>query len=74
MIKVRMWFQVVFVFPFFLLLGTREAVVVHRRRGVRGRGRHHAVQSAFFTDLFGTRVRCSGVSLGPESGTMVVDA
>jgi len=55
-----------FAFPFFWLIGTKEpalvilAVVI----GLIGHSAMYGPQAAFFSELFGTRVRYSGASLG----------
>lgn len=59
-------FLLLFAFPFFWLVGTKEplfvtvAVVV----GLLGHAAMYGPQAAFFSELFGTRVRYSGASLG----------
>jgi metabolite-proton symporter len=60
------FFLLLFAFPFFWLIGTREpalvilAVVI----GLIGHSAMYGPQAAFFSELFGTRVRYSGASLG----------
>lgn len=59
-------FLLLFAFPFFWLLGTKVpalaalAVVI----GLVGHAAMYGPQAAFFSELFGTRVRYSGASLG----------
>ncbi len=59
-------FLTLFAFPFFWLLETRQtslvmlAVVI----GLIGHAAMYGPQAAFFSELFGTRVRYSGASLG----------
>jgi MHS family shikimate/dehydroshikimate transporter-like MFS transporter len=59
-------FLTVFAFPFFWLLETRQeslviaAVII----GLVGHAAMYGPQAAFFSELFGTRVRYSGASLG----------
>jgi len=59
-------FLLLFAFPFFWLVGTQQpalvmlAVVV----GLIGHSAMYGPQAAFFSELFGTRVRYSGASLG----------
>jgi MFS family permease len=59
-------FLLLFAFPFFQLLETRQpglvllAVVV----GLIGHAAMYGPQAAFFSELFSTRVRYSGASLG----------
>jgi MFS transporter, MHS family, shikimate and dehydroshikimate transport protein len=60
------FFLLLFAFPFFWLIGTKEpalvmlAVVI----GLVGHSAMYGPQAAFFSELFGTRVRYSGASLG----------
>lgn len=60
------FFLLLFAFPFFWLIGTKEpalvmlAVVI----GLIGHSAMYGPQAAFFSELFGTRVRYSGASLG----------
>ncbi|MHA6616228.1 MFS transporter [Pseudonocardia sp. DLS-67] len=66
--------QAVFAFPFFLLVDTRNfgaillAVVVAIAGGAAAAD---AIQPAYFTSMFGTRSRFSGVSIGREGGTVI---
>jgi metabolite-proton symporter len=59
-------FLVVFAFPFFLLVDSRQApgiwaaIVI----GLIGHSAMYGPQAAFFSELFGTRVRYTGASLG----------
>lgn len=55
----------VFAFPFVWLLGTREAIVIVVAMGLASGGAIFmgGVQATFFTELFGTRVRYSGLSV-----------
>ena len=59
-------FLTAFAFPFFWLLETRQeslviaAVII----GLVGHAAMYGPQAAFFSELFGTRVRYSGASLG----------
>jgi MFS family permease len=59
-------FLLLFAFPFFWLMGTKVpalvalAVIV----GLVGHAAMYGPQAAFFSELFGTRVRYSGASLG----------
>ncbi len=60
------WFLVLFAFPFFWLIETREvelvwlAIVI----GLLGHAAMYGPQAAFFSELFGTNVRYSGASIG----------
>jgi MFS family permease len=66
--------QAAFAFPFFLLVDTRNfaailiAVVVAIAGGAAAAD---AIQPAYFTGMFGTRSRFSGVSIGREGGTVI---
>lgn len=59
-------FLLLFAFPFFWLLGTKEPVFVILAVviGLIGHAAMYGPQAAFFSELFGTRVRYSGASLG----------
>ncbi len=59
-------FLMLFAFPFFLLLDMRSPVVVSLAVvvGLIGHAAMYGPQAAFFSELFGTRVRYSGASLG----------
>jgi MFS family permease len=61
-------------FPIFLFLDTRSAlliivVVVVAIAGVNAS--NDAIQPGYFTSMFGTKVRYSGVSIGREGGTII---
>lgn len=60
------FFLLLFAFPFFWLIGTREPVLVILAVviGLIGHSAMYGPQAAFFSELFGTRVRYSGASLG----------
>ncbi len=59
-------FLTAFAFPFFWLLETRQTglVMVAVVIGLIGHAAMYGPQAAFFSELFGTRVRYSGASLG----------
>lgn len=59
-------FVVLFAFPFFWLvdLGTNWALTLAVTIGLIGHSAMYGPQAAFFSELFGTRVRYSGASLG----------
>jgi MHS family shikimate/dehydroshikimate transporter-like MFS transporter len=60
-------FTAVFAFPLFWLLGTKDPLVVIVTVVVAlslGHGTMFGLQSAYFPELFGTRVRYSGASFG----------
>jgi MFS transporter, MHS family, shikimate and dehydroshikimate transport protein len=66
--------QAAFAFPFFLLVDSREIamVVLAVTIGIAGgAAASDAIQAAYFTSMFGTRIRFSAVSIGRESGTVV---
>jgi hypothetical protein len=55
-----------FAFPFFWMVDTRSStvVVLAITLGLVGHSAMYGPQAAFFPELFGTRVRYTGVSLG----------
>ena len=59
-------FSLVFAMPFFWMIGTRDStlVVLAVVLGLIGHSAMYGPQAAFFSELFGTRVRYSGASLG----------
>ena len=59
-------FLAIFAFPFFWLLETRNLLVVDLAVviGLIGHAAMYGPQAAFFSELFGTKVRYSGASLG----------
>ncbi len=60
-------FSAVFAFPFFWLLDTRQPVLLWLAVALGlglGHGAMYGPQASFFSELFGTRVRYSGASLG----------
>ncbi len=60
------FFLLLFAFPFFWMLETRETtlVILAVVIGLIGHSALYGPQAAFFSELFGTRVRYSGASLG----------
>jgi MHS family shikimate/dehydroshikimate transporter-like MFS transporter len=67
-------FQVVFAFPFFWLLDTTApaAVFLAVTAGMAvGNGAISAVEPDFFARFFPAATRCSGISIGRESGTII---
>ncbi len=60
------FFLLLFAFPFFWLVGTKEPalVILAVILGLIGHSAMYGPQAAFFSELFGTRVRYSGASLG----------
>jgi len=66
--------QAAFVFPFFLLVDSRDVtlVVIAVTIGIAGgAAASDAIQPAYFTSMFGTKIRFSAVSIGREGGTVV---
>lgn len=59
-------FLLLFAFPFFWLVGTKVPALVMLAvvLGLIGHSAMYGPQAAFFSELFGTRVRYSGASLG----------
>jgi MFS family permease len=59
-------FLAIFAFPFFWLVETRQPLLVILAvvLGLIGHAAMYGPQAAFFSELFGTRVRYSGASLG----------
>ncbi|MDB6137487.1 MAG: transporter [Verrucomicrobiaceae bacterium] len=59
-------FSLVFAMPFFWMLATRNGVLVVLAvvLGLIGHSAMYGPQAAFFSELFGTRVRYTGASLG----------
>ena len=66
------WFMILYALPFFMLLQTREPAWI-RLAIVVGVGLGHAllysVQAALIPELFRTRVRCTGASIGYQLAT-----
>ncbi|MBN9095323.1 MFS transporter, partial [Pandoraea pnomenusa] len=64
----------IFIYPFFLMMGSKEAALVMLAI-VIGAGVIHPMmfgpEGSFFSELFDTRVRFSGVSLGKQIGTVL---
>lgn len=60
------FFLLLFAFPFFWLIETKQTVLVMLAVviGLIGHSAMYGPQAAFFSELFGTRVRYSGASLG----------
>ena len=60
-------------FPFFWLMDTREPILVFLAMFLLGVGVSVmvATQGAFFAELFGTRVRYTGVSIGIAIATLI---
>jgi MFS transporter, MHS family, shikimate and dehydroshikimate transport protein len=66
------WFLILYAFPFFMLLQTREPLWI-RVAIVVGVGLGHAllysVQAALIPELFRTSIRCTGASIGYQLAT-----
>ncbi|ALS66067.1 MFS transporter [Pandoraea apista] len=64
----------IFIYPFFLMMGSKETALVVMAI-VIGAGVIHPMmfgpEGSFFSELFDTRVRFSGVSLGKQIGTVL---
>jgi metabolite-proton symporter len=65
-----------FVFPFFELLNTKNfgAIVLAVTVGLVLHGAMYGPQAAFFTELFATRMRYSGASIGAQFSTLAAGA
>ena len=59
-------FLAAFAFPFFLLVGTKDPITIYAAIviGMIGHAAMYGPQAAFLSELFGTRVRYTGASLG----------
>jgi MHS family shikimate/dehydroshikimate transporter-like MFS transporter len=67
-------FSALFAFPFFWMLDTREPVMIWLAitLGVAvGHAAMYGPQASFFSELFGTRVRYSGASLGYQLASVI---
>jgi metabolite-proton symporter len=67
------WCELLFAYPFFWLLGTREPALIWLAMiasGVIG-GALYGVSGALVAELFAPRVRCSGISLGYQVAGML---
>ena len=67
-------FSLIFSFPFFLLLDTRASVLIWLAISVGlwiGHDPMYGPQAAYFSELFGTRLRYSGASLGYQLASIV---
>jgi metabolite-proton symporter len=67
-------FAGLFAFPFFWLLDTRQAVLIWLAVVVGlnfGHGAMYGPQASFFSELFGTRLRYSGASLGYQLSSVL---
>jgi MHS family shikimate/dehydroshikimate transporter-like MFS transporter len=64
-------FLIAFAFPFFALLNTRDPVWITFAIVLAINGGHavlYSVQASLIPELFGTRVRCTGASIGYQLG------
>jgi hypothetical protein len=60
-------FMILFAWPYFYLLETRQPILIYLSIILGLAGGHallYGVQAALITELFGTRLRCTGASLG----------
>jgi metabolite-proton symporter len=67
-------FSLIFSFPFFLLLDTRATVLIWLAISVGlwlGHDPMYGPQAAYFSELFGTRLRYSGASIGYQLASIV---
>ena len=67
-------FSLIFSFPFFLLLDTRASVLIWLAISLGlwiGHDPMYGPQAAYFSELFGTRLRYSGASLGYQLASIV---
>ena len=66
--------QALFAFPFFWLVdtGSVTVIIVAVTLGIAvGPAASDAIQPAYFTSMFGTNIRYSGVQIGREGGTII---
>lgn len=66
------WGMILFAFPFFMLLESRVPALIVLAIIVALAGGHallYSVQAAMIPELFGTRVRCTGASIGYQLGS-----
>jgi len=67
-------FSIFFAFPFFMLMDTGSAVLIWLAivLGINvGHDAMYGPQAAYFSELFGTRVRYSGASLGYQLASVI---
>ena len=67
-------FSLLFAFPFFLLLDTQMSILIWLAIGVAlwlGHDPMYGPQAAYFSELFGTRLRYSGASIGYQLASVV---
>jgi MHS family shikimate/dehydroshikimate transporter-like MFS transporter len=66
-------FSALFAFPFFWMLDTGSAPVIYLGvvLGIIGHAAMYGPQAAFFSELFGTRVRYSGASIGYQLASVL---
>jgi len=65
------WFLILFAFPFFALLDTRQPIWIIVAIVLALNGGHavlYSIQASLIPELFGTRVRCTGASIGYQLG------
>lgn len=74
LMAISLAFQILFAFPLFWLIdsGSTAAILLAVTVGIAGAtAANDAVQPAYFTSMFGTSIRYSGVSIGREGGTII---
>jgi MFS transporter, MHS family, shikimate and dehydroshikimate transport protein len=67
-------FSLLFAFPFFLLLDAKMSILIWLAIGVAlwlGHDPMYGPQAAYFSELFGTRLRYSGASIGYQLASVV---
>ena len=67
-------FSLLFAFPFFLLLDTKMSILIWLAIGVAlwlGHDPMYGPHAAYFSELFGTRLRYSGASIGYQLASVV---
>jgi MFS family permease len=67
-------FSLIFAFPFFWLLDTKVSILIWLAIGIAlwlGHDPMYGPQAAYFSELFGTRLRYSGASIGYQLASIV---
>jgi len=67
------WWAVLFSYPYFWLLNTREPALIWLAMGTAsvGMGSLYGIVGAILAELFEPRVRCSGISLGYQMAALL---
>jgi MFS family permease len=70
------WCHVLFAYPYFWLLSTRETGLIWLAMAISGlfQGALYGITGAFLAELFEARVRCSGISLAYQVGGLLAGA